>query len=136
MLWRKLREKSYNEVIKLANYRSGRINEEIRKELSDIIQNELKDPRLTAMISVTHVDVTKDLRYAKVFVSVFGKDEDEANSLAALKSSAGYMRKEIGHRINLRYTPELIIELDKSIEHGMHMETLFQSIKEKKHDNR
>jgi ribosome-binding factor A len=123
-------------VIKLANYRGGRINEEIRRELSNIIQNELKDPRLTAMISVTQVEVTKDLRYAKVYVSIFGKDEEQAHGLAALKSSAGFMRKEIGHRVNLRHTPELIIELDKSIEHGMHMETLFHSIKEKYHDNK
>ena len=61
----------------MANYRGGRINEEVRREVSNIIQNEIKDPRLTAMVSVTAVKVTKDLRYAKVFVSIFGKDEEE-----------------------------------------------------------
>jgi ribosome-binding factor A len=120
----------------LANYRGGRINEEIRRELSSIIQNEIKDPRLTAMISITRVDVTKDLRYAKVYVSIFGSEDEKVNSLSALKSSAGFMRKEIGHRINLRYTPELIIEIDNSIEHSMHMESLFHSIKEKENGSK
>lgn len=120
----------------MANYRGGRINEEIRRELSNIIQNEIKDPRLTAMVSITQVDVTKDLRYAKVYVSLFGKDDEKVNTLSALKSSAGFMRKEIGHRVNLRYTPELIIELDNSIERGIHMDSLFQAIKGKKHDGK
>lgn len=120
----------------MANYRGGRINEEIRRELSSIIQNEIKDPRLTAMVSITGVDVTKDLRYAKVYVSLFGKDDEKINTLSALKSSAGFMRKEIGHRINLRYTPELIIELDNSIERSMHMDSLFQSLKEKENEKR
>jgi ribosome-binding factor A len=120
----------------LANYRGGRINEEIRRELSSIIQNDIKDPRLTAMVSITRVDVTKDLRYAKVFVSLFGNDDEKVNTLSALKSSAGFMRKEIGHRINLRFTPELIIEVDNSIEHGMHMESLFHTIKEKENGNK
>lgn len=120
----------------MANYRGGRINEEIRRELSNIIQNEIKDPRLTAMVSITRVDVTKDLRYAKVFVSLFGNDDEKVNSLSALKSSAGFMRKEIGHRINLRYTPEIIIEVDNSIEHSMHMESIFSTIKEKENGNK
>jgi ribosome-binding factor A len=114
----------------MAKHRSGRINEEIKRELSIIIQNELKDPRLNAMISITRVDVTKDLRYAKVFVSIFGKEEEKASSLNALKSSAGFMRKEVGHRVNLRHTPELIIELDNSIEHGMHIESLLHKLKD------
>ena len=120
----------------MAKYRSGRINEEIKKELSDIIRNEVRDPRLTAMVSVTRVDVTKDLRYAKVFVSVFGNEEEKKNTISVLKNSAGFMRREVGHRVNLRFTPELIIELDNTIEHGMHINALLESIKENKpHDN-
>ncbi|SHK33629.1 ribosome-binding factor A [Clostridium cavendishii DSM 21758] len=116
----------------MANYRGGRINEEVRKEVSDIIRNGIKDPRMTAMISVTDVKVTKDLRYAKVYVSVFGKNETEkTESFGALKSSASFVRKEIGQRINLRYTPEIIFELDDSIEHGMHIDALLNKIKEK-----
>ena len=119
----------------MAKYRSGRINEEIRKELSSIIRNDIKDPRLSAMVSVTQVDVTKDLRYAKVFVSIFGNDDEKNSTLTALKSSTGFMRKEVGHRVNLRYTPELIIELDSSIERGLHMNALFESIKTRDKEN-
>ena len=116
----------------MANYRGGRINEEVRKEVSDIIRNNIKDPRLTAMVSVTSVSVTKDLRYAKIFVSVFSNNEEEKNkSFLALKNSAGFVRKELGHRINLRYTPEVLFELDNSIDKGMHIDSLLQKIKEK-----
>lgn len=115
----------------MVSYRSGRINEEIRKELSDIIRNEIRDPRLSAMVSVTKVDVTKDLRYAKVYVSIFGSETERNNSLEALKRSAGFLRREIGHRINLRYTPEILLQLDTTIEHGMHIDALLEQIKGK-----
>ncbi|SKA76497.1 ribosome-binding factor A [Clostridium sp. USBA 49] len=114
----------------MVNYRRGKINEEIKRELSNIIHNDLKDPRLTAMISITNVEVTRDLRYGKVFVSVFGSEDDKNNSIVALKNSAGFLRRELGHRINLRYTPELIIELDNTIEKGMHIDSLIKKIKE------
>lgn len=114
----------------MVKYRSGRINEEIKKEISDIIHNEIRDPRLTAMISVTKVDVTKDLRYAKVFVSIFGSEEEKKNSFNALKNSVSFLRRELGHRVNLRYTPELILELDTTIEYGMHINSLIEKIKE------
>jgi ribosome-binding factor A len=117
----------------MAKYRGNRINEEMRKEISSIIQNDIKDPRLTAMISVTKVDVTKDLRYAKVYVSLFGSDDSKKSTLDALKSSSGFIRREIGHRINLRYTPEIIIEIDNTIEQGMHIDALLEKIKEKEH---
>jgi ribosome-binding factor A len=120
----------------VVKYRSGRINEEIKREVSDIIHNEVRDPRLTAMVSVTRVDVTKDLRYAKIFVSIFGNEEEKKNSLSALKNSSGFIRREIGHRVNLRHTPEISVELDNSIEHGMHINALLEGIKEKTtHDN-
>lgn len=113
----------------MANYRGGRINEEFKREISNLIQNEIKDPRLTAMISVTDVKVTKDLRYAKVYVSIFCTDEEEKkNNLAALKSASGFIRKAVGQKINLRHTPEIIIELDDSINYGMHMDELIQKI--------
>jgi len=115
----------------VAKHRSGRINEEIRREISDIIRNDIKDPRLNAMVSVTKVDVTKDLRYAKIYVSVFGDEQSKENTLQALKSASGFMRKEIGARVNLRHTPEMIIQLDNTIEQGMHIESLLQKIKEK-----
>ena len=116
----------------MANYRGGRINEEVKREISNIIRNEIKDPRLTAMVSVTDVKVTKDLRYAKVYVSIFGKDEEEKNNtFLALKNASGYIRREIGQRINLRYNPQILFELDDSINYGMHIEELIQKVKEK-----
>ena len=116
----------------MANYRGGRINEEVKREISTIIRNETKDPRLTAMVSVTDVKVTKDLRYAKVFVSIFGKDDEEKNNtFIALKNASGYIRREIGQRINLRYNPQIIFEIDDSINYGMHIEELIQKVKDK-----
>lgn len=116
----------------MPSYRGGRINEEVRKEVSDIIRNNIKDPRLTAMVSITNVSVTKDLRFAKVYVSIFSKNEEERqNSFLALKNSSSFVRREIGHRINLRYTPEIIFEIDNSIEHGLHIDALLEKIKEK-----
>lgn len=116
----------------MANYRGGRINEEVRREVSVIIRDEIKDPRMTAMVSVTAVEVTKDLRYAKVFVSVFGKNDEERNStFEALKSASGYIRREIGQRINLRNTPQIIFEIDNSINYGMKIEELLGKVKGK-----
>ena len=82
----------------MANYRGGRINEEVRREVSNIIQNEIKDPRLTAMVSVTAVKVTKDLRYAKVFVSIFGKDEEEKNNISCIKECKWIYKKRNWHK--------------------------------------
>jgi ribosome-binding factor A len=113
----------------MANYRGSRINEEVKKELSNIIRNDLKDPRISAMVSITNVSVTKDLRYAKVYVSIFGKAEEKESTLIALKNSSGFLRRELGNRMNLRLTPQIIIELDESLEHSMHIEKLLHEIK-------
>ena len=116
----------------MANFRGKRINEEVRKEVSDIIRNQIKDPRLTAMVSVTQDEVTKDLRYAKVFDSLFAKnDEEKEESLKALKSSAGFIRREVGNRVKLRNTPEILFEEDNSIDNAMYIESLLNKIKEK-----
>lgn len=104
--------------------RINRISEEVRKEVSSIIQNELKDPRLPKLVSVISANVTKDLRFAKIYVSVFGTEEEKKNAISALKSSAGFIRREIGHRMQLRYTPEMQFELDNSIEHGVYLSKL------------
>ena len=116
----------------MANYRGGRINEEVKREISIIIRDEIKDPRMTAMVSITSVKVSKDLRYAKVFVSVFGKNEEEKNeTFAALKSASGYVRREVGQRMNLRNTPQIIFELDDSISYSMRIEELIDKVKDK-----
>lgn len=104
--------------------RISRISEEMKKEISNIVQNELKDPRLPKLISIVSANVTKDLRYAKVFVSVLGNEEEKKNALEGLKSAAGFIRREIGHRMQLRYTPEIQFELDNSIEHGVYITKL------------
>ncbi|MGL4731646.1 MAG: 30S ribosome-binding factor RbfA [Clostridium sp.] len=114
----------------MAKYRAGRINEEIKKDVSNTIQNKIKDPRLTAMVSVTDVDVSKDLSYAKVYVSIFGNEKEKQDSLQALKSSVGFIRKEIGKNVKLRQVPQVIIELDTTLDKAMHLESLFDKIKE------
>ena len=104
----------------MASNRIGRINEEIQKELSSLFRT-LKDPRVQGgMVTVTHVDTTSDLRYAKVFVSVLDKSQ-EKDVVKGLKSAAGYLRRELGAAIKLRYTPELQFVADDSIEQGAHI---------------
>lgn len=106
--------------------RIDRISEQVKKEVSEIIQNELKDPRLPKVVSVTEAEVTRDLRYAKVYVSVLGTEADKKNALQALKNAAGFVRREIGQRLQLRYTPEIMFELDNSIEHGVYITKLIK----------
>ncbi len=114
--------------------RIGRINEEIQRELADLLRT-LKDPRVQAMISITRVETTGDLRYAKVFVSVLEKDRGR-DVLKGLKSAGGYLRREIGARLQLRYTPELVFQLDDSIAQGAHILDLIEELhrKEGGHD--
>jgi ribosome-binding factor A len=111
--------------------RTSRLSEEMRKVISTLIQNELKDPRIPMLTSVTNVDVTKDLKYAKVFISVFGESEQKEKCIEGLKSSAGFIRKEVGSRIKMRHTPELIFELDNSIEYGLHISKILNEINKK-----
>ncbi len=112
-----------------------RISEEMKKEISSIIQNELKDPRLPKMISVMSADVTKDLRHAKVFVSVYGSQEEKDHALEALKSASGFIRREVGHRMQLRYTPEMHFEIDNSIEHGAYISKLIIDTMKDSHES-
>ena len=110
----------------MASNRIGRINEEIQRELSDLLR-ELKDPRIhKTMLSITRVETTPDLRWAKVYVSVMGDDETKKKAIEGLKSAAGYVRREMGRRIDLRYTPEPVFELDHSIEHGAYINQLLK----------
>ena len=111
----------------MASNRIGRINEEIQKELASLIRN-LKDPRVQdTMISITHVETTPDLRYAKVYVSFLQEDRAEG-ALKGLKSAGGYLRRELGRALQLRYTPELVWALDDSITYGAKMLKLINSL--------
>ena len=114
-------------MIELSYNRIDRISEEVKRELSKIIR-ELKDPRIPLMTSVVLVDVTKDLRYAKAYISVMGAKEQQKAALEGLKSAAGFIRKEIGRRVQLRYTPEFIFVLDESIEHGSRISNILHEI--------
>ena len=115
------------------NPRLGRIDEEYRKELSQIISYELKNPNITGLISVTKVKVTNDLKYAKVYVSILNSKNIKA-TLVGLKQSAGYIRTELAKRVNLRNTPELIFELDDSMEYGAKIDSILKEIMPKKED--
>lgn len=101
--------------------REERIAEEIKKELSDIIRNQVRDPRLPDFVSVTAVRVTKDLSYAKAYISVFGNEEEKKGALTALTNASGFIRREIGRRVAIRHTPEFTFLLDESIEKGMEL---------------
>ena len=103
----------------MSSNRMGRINEEIQRELAALIPT-VKDPRVTGMISVTAVDTTPDLKYAKIYISVLDKGDCD-QVLKGLKSAAGYLRRELGHRLNLRSTPELTFIRDDSIAEGAHI---------------
>ena len=110
------------------NNRLSRINDEIMKELSQIIRGELKDPRIGAMTSVIRVETTQDLKYCKVYVSVLGGAEEKENVMKGLKNAGGFIRRLIAQRINLRYTPELIFKLDESAEYAIRMDQLINQI--------
>jgi len=104
-----------------------RINEDIQRVLATLLRD-IKDPRVNqGMISVTAVDTTNDLRYAKVFLSVYNLNS-EKEFLKGLKSASGYLRHELGQSLSLRYTPELLFELDKSIEHGARINTILHDL--------
>ena len=111
----------------MASNRIGRINEEIQKELASLIRN-LKDPRVQdTMISITHVETTPDLRYAKVYVS-FLQEERVADAMKGLKSAGGWRRRQLSSALQLRYTPELVWALDDSITYGAKMLELINSL--------
>ena len=108
--------------------RTDRIASEIMREAERIIREDVSDPRTQCMFSITHVDVTRDLRYAKVYVSVYEEEKREP-MMKALKSAAGFIRHNIGRRVQLRYTPELLFELDTTIEYGVHIASLLDQVK-------
>jgi len=111
----------------MASNRIGRINEEIQKELSSLLRS-VKDPRVQdTMISITHVETTPDLRYAKVYVS-FLQEERAADAMKGLKSAGGWLRRQLSSALQLRYTPELVWALDDSITYGAKMLELINSL--------
>ncbi len=100
--------------------RIDRISEEVRREVDRIIREDLGDPRIDGTFSVTRAEVTRDLRYAKIYVSVLEEDKREP-MMAALKSAAGFIRRELGRNIIIRYSPELSFVSDRNIAYGVHI---------------
>lgn len=111
----------------MANIRVGRVSEQIKKELSLILQSEIKDPRI-GFITVTGVEATNDLSQAKVYLSVLGNDEQKEDTLSALEKAQGFIRSELGRRIRLRHVPELLFRFDTSIDYGSRIETLLKEL--------
>lgn len=107
--------------------KNTRINGEVQRELSTIIR-ELKDPRVGIMTSVTAVEVTPDLKFCKAYISVLGDEQTKADTLAGLKSAAGFIRRELARTVNLRNTPEIKFIIDESIEYGMKMSKLIDEV--------
>lgn len=117
----------------MASNRINRINDEIQKELASLLRN-VKDPRVgDAMLSITRVETTPDLRYTKVYVSCLQNDRMK-DVMKGLKSAAGYLRRELGHNLQLRYAPEIVWAEDDSITYGAHMLQLINSLEVKQDD--
>ena len=110
----------------MASNRIGRINEEIQRELAELIRS-LKDPRVQTLLSITRVDTTPDLRYSKIYISVLD-EEKQKDALRGLKSAGGWLRRELGSSLQLRYTPELVFELDDSLKYGARMFDLLEKL--------
>jgi ribosome-binding factor A len=109
--------------------RKDKVQDAIQKEVSNILQNELKDPRL-GFVTITGVEVTGDLRYAKVFYSVLGKEEDYKKSKKALDSALGFIRRLVAEKIQLRFAPEIVFKEDKSSEYSCRIQEVLDEIKE------
>ena len=111
--------------------KNTRINGEVQKELSTIIRNEIKDPRIHPMTSVMAVEVAPDLKTCKAYISVLGEKEAKEATIKGLKSAEGYIRRQLAHNMNLRNTPEIRFMLDESIEYGVTMSKLIDDIAKK-----
>ena len=112
----------------MSEIRMGRIEEEMKRVISNIIANNLKDPRITSLISVTGVEVSNDLKYANVFVSIFDGRENHESTIKLLNKMKGFVKKELAHKIKLRCIPELTFKLDNSITYGSHIEDILNQI--------
>jgi len=120
----------------MSENRIRRVAGQIKKDISRIIASQIKDPRVAGLTSVTEVKLTRDLRYASVYVSIYGSETEKEETLQALIRASGFIRSEVGSRIRLRYTPEINFFLDDSIEYGAHIENVLKSLKtEEKNDH-
>lgn len=108
--------------------RAEKVRKALMREVSSLLQRNVKDPRISGIVSVTDVELSTDCRYAKVFVSIFGSEEEQQKTMTALESSTGYIRCELGKRIQLRFTPEIKFLIDNSLERGARVSNLLEQI--------
>lgn len=108
--------------------RIDRISEQVRREVDHIIREQLSDPRIQGTYSVTRAEVTRDLRYAKIYVSIL-EEENRAPMMQALKKAAGFVRHELGQSMIIRYAPEILFELDNNIEYGIHIASVLKQVR-------
>lgn len=114
----------------MSNYKLERASEDIKREISYLITHEVKDPRISSLLSVTGVELSKDYKYAKVFISIFGSGELKEESFKALKSAEGFLSHEVSKRVKLRFTPKLTFLLDNSMDNALKIESLLEKIHE------
>ena len=117
------------------SHRANRVGEQMKKELSDIIGRKIKDPRI-GFVTVTDVQVSGDLQQAKVYITVLGGEDQRENTLKGLAKAKGFIRSEVGQRIRLRKTPEIIFEFDESIEYGNHIESLLRKVQDEPEESK
>ncbi len=121
--------------MKKRSIKNTRINEEVLRELSNIIRGEVKDPRVSSLTSVVAVEVAPDLKTAKAYISVLGDEEAQAKTLEGLKSSSGYIRHKLAQNVNLRNTPEITFVMDQSIAYGVRMSHLIDEVNKENSDD-
>ena len=119
----------------MSKVRVEKLQELMKREISDIVLHELKDPRI-GFVTVTSVSCTEDLREAKIYVSIMGDEKAARESLHGLNSSLGFVRREIGRRIRLRFTPEISFALDASLDYSDHIQRLLNEIHKENHEER
>ncbi|MBU4590316.1 MAG: 30S ribosome-binding factor RbfA [Candidatus Omnitrophica bacterium] len=114
--------------------RTDRVRRQLSREISIILQEDLKDPRI-GFVTVTRIDLTGDLRHAKIYFSILGDEKKQEECMDGIKSAAGYIRKLVGDRLGLKYVPELSFKLDKSIEYSMGLEKTFERLRDERRQN-
>ena len=108
--------------------RQERLNEQFREEISDLLLRQLKDPRLAGVVSITEVSISPDMKNASVFISVLGDEEQKQTVLAGMVAASGFIRRELGRRLDIRYMPEIASKLDETIEKGVYMLNLIRQV--------
>jgi ribosome-binding factor A len=116
------------------NIRKAKVESQLKREISLMIMQDIKDPRVRHLISVTGVSLSNDIRIANVYVSVMGDEKAKKGAMAGLNSAAGFVRKEIGERIQLRYTPEVKFELDETLDEQVRVDRLLKTIEDERKD--